>query len=196
LPSHYKPSDDTFLLADCAQKHRGRFALEIGTGSGYICGILKTGFKFVVATDIDADAIKVAREYVKGIRRKDGRPVKDVAFVCCDSSSAISNMRFDLIVINPPYLPSGAVGDITVDGGTEGIEVSIHMMEDCVRLLEANGILLIATSSLSNYRALMERMDALGISAVIIAGKKFEFEELIVIQGTFKLRVLPLRQDP
>ncbi|MGH9877981.1 MAG: methyltransferase, partial [Nitrososphaerales archaeon] len=108
---YYKPSEDTFLLAECLRDASGRTAMEIGTGSGYLSELLAKRFSTVVATDIDMDAIRQAKERVK-----------DVTFVCCDSSYAITNMKFDLIVMNPPYLPSNEIMDMTVDGGEDGIE--------------------------------------------------------------------------
>ncbi|MGH9922583.1 MAG: HemK2/MTQ2 family protein methyltransferase [Nitrososphaerales archaeon] len=175
---YYKPSDDTFLLAECLQNASGRSAMEIGVGSGYICELLTKHFRTVVATDIDLNAIEQAKEHVK-----------DVTVVCCDSSSAIANMKFDLIVMNPPYLPSNEIKDMAVDGGEDGIEVSTRMIKDSVRLLHSNGKILMVASSLANYNLLIEILRGLGLETEIINRKKLAFEEIMVLQGSFsKLR--------
>jgi len=148
--------------------------MEIGTGSGYICELLTKHFKTVVATDIDLNAIKQAKERVK-----------DATFVCCDSSSAITNMKFDLIIMNPPYLPSNEIKDITVDGGKDGIEVSSRMARDSVRHLHPSGKILMVASSLANYNLLIERLHGLGLETEIISRKKLAFEEIMVLQGSF-----------
>ncbi len=171
---YYRPSDDTFLLAECLQNASGRFAMEIGTGSGYICRLLETHFATVVATDIDVNAIKHAKD-----------TVHDVTFVCCDSSSAISNIRFDLIVMNPPYLPSEEILDAAVDGGKEGIEVTVKMINDSMRLLHPNGRMVIVASSAANYMMLAESLRQMGLATSIIGKKKLAFEEIMVLQATF-----------
>ena len=182
---YYKPSDDTFLLAECIQDISGESAMEIGTGSGYICELLKIRFKTVVATDIDLNAIKQAKGKVDGI-----------AFVCCDSSSAISNIRFDLIVMNPPYLPSDEIKDVTVDGGGDGIEVATRMVRDSIRLLHSNGRILIVASSLANYKMLIERLRELGLETNIISRKKLAFEEIMILEGSFSPRVSQPHRSP
>ena len=158
--------------------------MEIGTGSGYICELLKTRFKTVVATDIDLNAVKQAKDRVD-----------DVTFVCCDSSSAISNIRFDLIVMNPPYLPSEGTKDITVDGGRDGIDVTIQMVSDSIRLLHSSGRILIVTSSLANYKMLIERLREVGLDTSIISKKKLAFEEIMVLKASFSPYVSQLHQN-
>lgn len=168
--NYYRPSDDTFLLAECVQKFKGESALEIAVGSGYISNVLKENFRLVIATDIDPDAIRATRN-------------KANLLICCDSASAITNIMFDLVVINPPYLPSQQINDITVDGGRDGIEVSLKMLGDAVRLLKNNGVILLVTSSLANYASLLTHLQKLGFKVDIIGGKKLDFEELFVIQA-------------
>ncbi len=171
---YYKPSDDTFLLAECLENASGSSVMEIGAGSGYICELLKTRFKTVVATDIDFNAIKQAK----------GK-LKDVTFVCCDSAAAISNIRFDLIIMNPPYLPSDEIKDVAVDGGRDGIAITMRMVRDSVQLLHSNGRMLIVASSLANYKTLMEMLHDMDLESRVIAKKKLAFEEIMVLQSSF-----------
>jgi release factor glutamine methyltransferase len=166
---YYRPSDDTFLLAECAKNFSGDSALEIAAGTGYISNLLKKKFNSVVATDIDPDALREAG--------------KSVLSVCCDSASALANVVFDLIVINPPYLPSQGIHDLAVDGGKDGIEVTLNMLDDAIRLLKYNGTILVVTTSLANYNKLFAYMQKLGYKTDIVGRKKFTFEELLVIQG-------------
>ena len=156
------------------QNVSGRSAMEIGTGSGYLCELLTKHFKTVVATDIDPDTVRHAKERVEG-----------VAFVCCDSSSAITNMEFDLIVMNPPYLPSEGIKDVAVDGGKDGIDISTKMVTDSARLLHKDGKIMIVVSSLANYRLLMKRLHELGLKTSIIGQRKLAFEEIMILQASF-----------
>lgn len=166
---YYRPSDDTFLLAEYAQNFSGENALEIAAGTGYISNLLKDKFSCVVVTDINPEAIREAD--------------RSILQVCCDSASAIVNITFDLIVINPPYLPSQGIGDVAVDGGKDGIEVTLEMAEDAIRLLKHDGIILLVTSSLANYDELLTYLRKLGCKTDIVGKKKLDFEELYVIQG-------------
>ncbi|MEM2761051.1 MAG: methyltransferase [Nitrososphaerales archaeon] len=167
--TYYKPSDDTFLLAEFVENLRGKSALEIAAGSGYISKILKENFISVVATDIDPSALKEAR------RKAD-------LVVCCDSASAI-NAVFDLIVINPPYLPSDEINDLAVDGGKGGIEVTVKMLDDAIRLLKDSGMILLVTSTLADYGALVSHMNDLGLITDTVEKRKLDFEEILLIKA-------------
>jgi len=168
--NYYKASDDTFLLADCVRNLKGESVLEIAAGPGYVSNILKENFRLVISTDIDYYAIKEG----KG---------KSTLLVCCDSASVITNIMCDLVVINPPYLPSQQIDDVTVDGGKDGIETTLRMLEDAVRLLKTNGVIMFVTSSLANYNGLLLHMRELGFRTNIAGRKKLDFEELFVIEA-------------
>ncbi|MFQ5940173.1 MAG: HemK2/MTQ2 family protein methyltransferase [Nitrososphaerales archaeon] len=165
----YRPSDDTFLLAGYVEIFSGERALEIAAGTGYLSNLLKEKFSSVVATDVNPDAI---REVDKSIH-----------LVCCDSASAVVNFKFDLIVINPPYLLSQSIEDVAVDGGKDGTEVTLKMLEDAIRLLKCNGTILFVTSSLANYNKLLAYIRKRGYKTDIVATKKFDYEQLFVIEA-------------
>ncbi len=70
--------------------------IDIGTGSGAIAISLKKEILDVeiVATDINLEALKVAKENSKNL---------NINFVCCDLFNGIKE-KFDLIISNPPYI--------------------------------------------------------------------------------------------
>ncbi len=166
----YKPSDDTFLLAECIAHIKGDYALDICTGSGYIASILRKNFKYVVATDIDLKALL----YVKGLD-------DDIHILCCKGASCI-NRRFDLITLNPPYLPSSS-NDITVDGGEEGVEVTLEIMNECIELMHKDTRMLIVSSSLANINKILEFNS---LRCKIIRSKRISFEDIIIIEAMLK----------
>ncbi len=168
----YKPAEDTFLLASILEGIRGYNALEICTGSGYIARILARNFKSVVATDVDARALLYAKD----------SSMDNIHYICCNAAGAIVNIRFDLIAINPPYLPSDVINDVCVDGGKGGIEVARRMLKDAVRLLAYNGTIYMLISSLSDYTGLISFSRLLGLEATIVARKRYFFEDLLVIR--------------
>ena len=165
----YIPAEDTFFLADHIQNEKGRSALEIGTGSGYLSKILEKNFELVIATDIDNNAITTQDQKIQN-------------GVCCVSADALG-VQFDLIVCNLPYLPSNDIKDRTVDGGKEGLEIPIQIITSAKYRLKPGGKLLYLTSSLANYTKLMRQTELLGFDVSVLAKKKLFFEELVIVQA-------------
>ena len=49
----YPPSEDTFFIANNIENEKGDYALDVGSGSGYLTKLLSENFSFVVGTDIN-----------------------------------------------------------------------------------------------------------------------------------------------
>jgi len=114
----YKPAEDTFFLEDALKFYKGKCALEIGIGSGYLTHGLCKNYNLVVGTDISFNSLLFAKSnYLKNDN--------NVFLVCTDLAFPLQN-KFDLIISNPPYLPQESVQfeDNTVHGGAKGIELS------------------------------------------------------------------------
>ena len=165
----YPPSEDTFFIADNIEHEKGEFALDIGSGSGYLTRLLSENFSFVVGTDINYEVLKHQTYKTKNL-------------VCCNSSDAL-NTKFDLIVCNLPYLATDEILDIATDGGLEGLEIPLKIIKSAIPCLKTTGKFLFITSSLSNYQALIDETIKYGLTAKIIAKKKLFFEELIIIEA-------------
>ena len=91
----YLPAEDTFFLADQLKDISGKYALDIGCGSGYLTDILKSNFQLVIGTDISFNTLCTQN-------------FKTQNSICCHSADAL-NLQFDLIICNLPYLPEGAL---------------------------------------------------------------------------------------
>ena len=78
----YPPSEDTFFIANNIENEKGEFALDIGSGSGYLTKLLSENFSYVVGTDINFNVLK-------------NQTYKTENLICCNSSDAL-NMKFDL----------------------------------------------------------------------------------------------------
>lgn len=174
LTDTYVPAEDTFFLAEYIAKERGHAALEIGTGSGYLAKILEKNFALVVATDVDFAALKSQENTVQNN-------------ICCDGADAL-DVKFDLVVCNLPYLPSGQIIDKAVDGGPDGLVIPIRIIKSVGTCLGPGGKMLFLTSSLANYQKLMEQIRELGFTVKVLAKKKLFFEELIIIES---VRIIP-----
>lgn len=165
---YYKPAEDTLFLADNIENEKGKTALDIGTGSGFLARVLSANFEFVVATDINFSALQKAHEIVENC-------------ICCDSADAL-NCNFDLAVCNLPYLPSEGITDPAVDGLAEGLGVTTNIIKSASKAIRQNGKMVFLTSSLANYQELVRRTENLGFSVKIMAKKKLFFEELVLVE--------------
>jgi release factor glutamine methyltransferase len=92
------------LLAGQSSSDRELLVLDVGTGSGCIALALaaENPFLHVIATDVSEEALAVARRNAArhGLERR-------VDFVPGDLFRGLpEDLRFDLIVSNPPYIPA------------------------------------------------------------------------------------------
>ena len=165
----YCPAEDTIFFANYIQNEKGKNALDIGTGSGYLARVLLSNFELVVAADIDYYAMKKAHSVIENC-------------ICCNAADALSK-EFDLIICNMPYLPSDEITDNTTDGLTEGVVIPFEIIKSARNLIKKGGKIVFLTSSLANYKELLKRGESLGFHVKIVATKKIFFEELILIEA-------------
>jgi len=164
----YLPAEDTFFLADQLKNTSGDFALDIGCGSGYLSDILKSTFHFVVGTDISFNTLLQQNFKTQNV-------------ICCNSADAL-NLNFDLIICNLPYLATDEIIDVATDGGKDGLEMPIEIINSALPHLSKKGKFLFVTSSLSNYVGLIDFVKSQNFEAKIIDKKKLFYEELIIVQ--------------
>lgn len=165
----YPPSEDTFFIANNIENEKGEFALDIGSGSGYLTKFLSESFSYVVGTDINFDVL-IHQTY------------KTDNLICCNSSDAL-NIKFDFVVCNLPYLATDEILDIATDGGAEGFEIPKKIFDSAYYNIKENGKFVFVTSSLSNYQKLIDYAQNLGMKTRIMAKKKLFFEELILVEA-------------
>ncbi len=125
--------------------------LEIGTGSGAIAVSLT---KYnpsckIVASDISEDALKVALDNAKfnGVDER-------IEFILADLFLGIGRREsFDLIISNPPYIPSVDYEALpfevkyepkfALDGGRKGLDFYKKIIPESVERLSSNGYLIL-----------------------------------------------------
>jgi release factor glutamine methyltransferase len=170
----YPPSEDTYLLRDAAveEARNDDNALEVGTGSGVVAEALDERLECVVATDTNPSAVRATDE-------------RGVSSVRTDLVGAL-DATFDLVVFNPPYLPStdetpddsmsGALG-----GGETGRETAERFLEDVKRVLAPEGRVLLVASSLSGIEEFENRED---YTVERVASERYFFEDIVVLRLT------------
>ena len=112
-------------MADNIENEKGGFALDIGSGSGYLTKLLTENFSFVVGTDINFDVLK-------------NQTYKTENLVCCSGSEALK-IKFNFIVCNLPYLATDKILDVATDGGVEGFEIPKKIFDSVVCNMAENG---------------------------------------------------------
>jgi release factor glutamine methyltransferase len=148
--------------------------LEVGTGCGVIAKRVAERARCVIATDKNPRAVENAK--LNGVEATMGNLFADL------------DSRFDLIIFNPPYLPSR--GDISRDwqtqawdGGPSGREVIVQFLSQVGNYLTQKGRVLLVISSITGYKDVTELMHVQFRIVRVIAERKFFFETLYVVLG-------------
>ncbi|MBU4179928.1 MAG: methyltransferase [Actinobacteria bacterium] len=177
----YEPSEDSFLLADAALSEikGSERILEVGCGSGIISAVIKANTKAsVIGIDINPHAAKCTRE-------------NGVEVIRGNLLSCIKG-HFDLIIFNPPYLPTKEDErddgwlNAALDGGCDGRTVILRFLEDAGRCLVPDGKILMLVSSLTGIDEIRSRMVSMGYAVEDIRQENYMFEQLTVLSASKK----------
>ena len=170
----YVPSDDSLLMIDAINKLplSGRSVLDLGAGSGILGLYCAVQGAEVTASDIEATAL----EHIERIAA-----ILQVRIKVC-LSDLFSNIpdQFDLILFNPPYLPSVGVSDRSVDGGIGGVVLADRFLEQLPNHLNKGAYAFLLLSSLNEPASVRDRHGELEFS--VVAKKPLFFEELEVLR--------------
>jgi release factor glutamine methyltransferase len=148
--------------------------LDMGTGSGILAAYCSRRGADVTASDIDIEAIRA-------LQLTSDRMGISIKLVTCDLFSEIPE-RFDIVIFNPPYLPSSTIGDRTTDGGKHGTEVINRFLDELTQHLVGNGRGMLVVSSLNDPEHLMMRHP--GLSFRKVRERSLFFERLYVLEAT------------
>jgi release factor glutamine methyltransferase len=170
----YAPSDDSLLMIDAIAQLplSGKRVLDVGTGSGILALYCAMHGADVTAGDIDREAIEQASQAAVEL---------GVQINAC-FSDLFSNIdaRFDLILFNPPYLPSLEVADISTDGGPRGTMLVTRFLEELPSHFAHGAEAYLLLSSINDPPSVQLRHENLEFG--VVARKTLFFEELQVLR--------------
>jgi len=172
----YQPEKDTHLLLKYALREAKPEdkILEVGTGSGLIAKEMTKISKNTIAVDINPHACISAK-------------CAGVEVIRCDLLSCIRG-RFDLILFNPPYLPTSPDERINdwleyaLDGGENGRKTIERFADVLENIMSGTGRCLLLVSSLTGIEEVSNYLSNLGLLSFIIAEEQVEDEKLFILR--------------
>ncbi|MCG2872632.1 MAG: methyltransferase [Acidilobus sp.] len=103
-PCVYEPSDDTWIAVEALERlealgYRFESVLDLGSGTGVLAAVARALFNpsLVAAVDLSPYAARATRLTVG----------PDALVAQCNGGRCLRG-RWDLVILNPPYLPAGA----------------------------------------------------------------------------------------
>ncbi len=129
---------------------------DVGTGSGAIAVSLahelnKRHQKYkITASDISADALKIARQNAEKILPTDQKDSVSINFLQSNLLESFPQEKLDIIVANLPYIPSARIPHlpksvidyepaIALDGGLDGLDYIGRLLQQAKSYLLPNG---------------------------------------------------------
>ena len=188
------PRQETELLVDlalgaiAASRAARPVVMDVGTGSGAIALAIAANSPAarVFAADISAAALAVAKRNANALGLADR-----VSFIRCDALAAARG-HIDLIVSNPPYIPSADMANLqpeikreprlALDGGADGLDPFRRLARQASRALAPGGALIaeltpgqmdaaesIARTLIPRARRISRRQDLFGDDRALVA---------------------------
>ena len=187
--------------------------LEIGCGSGFVSQFIQSKAPPVhmVGIDINPNAVLCSRrngvcayqsdmfeifERNRRVQSSDSPPDKlpdklpdELPDELPDNLPAMPANGFDLILFNPPYLPTAEDERVpgylnyAFDGGVFGRDSIDRFLEEVGDYLSDRGFFLLLISSLTGLDEVIGAMKMNGFSAEVLGRAKVSFEELFVLKG-------------
>jgi release factor glutamine methyltransferase len=177
-PGVYRPRADTWLLAGAllaAEVPPGSRVLDVGTGTGALSVVAaQAGAGSVTAVDLSRRAVWAARvnTSVRGLA---------VRVVRGDVLAEGVGSGFDVVLANPPYVPSRAAAPPgrgaarAWDAGPDGRAVLDRLCAAAPRLLAPCGTLLLIHSALCDADLTLGRLDGAGLRTSVVGRTHIPF---------------------
>ncbi|WP_431235602.1 HemK2/MTQ2 family protein methyltransferase [Mycolicibacterium psychrotolerans] len=193
VPGVYAPQQDSQLLIEAMTVTgavTGRRVVDLCTGSGVIAiAAAQLGARSVTAFDICPKAVRCAADNA------------DEAGVGVDArlgtwGDALASGPFDLVVSNPPYVPtspdahleeiSADVGPSTAwNAGVDGRQVLNPLCDSAAELLSESGTMLIVQSEFSDTEQSLSRLRGAGLDADVVLRQIIPFGPVLSARASW-----------
>jgi len=170
----YEPREDSFLLLKHIKDYAKGLVLDMGTGTGILVEEASKHADKAIGVDVNKEAIEFCKNKFNNI--------KNIKFKNSDLFSSLKE-KFNLIIFNPPYLPSEPkASDIALDGGKQGYEMIEQFLKKAKKHLKKDGKILLLFSSLSKKEKINNILISEGYSYKEIDKQHIHFEDLYVYE--------------
>ncbi|MBN2367565.1 methyltransferase [Candidatus Woesearchaeota archaeon] len=173
----YEPGEDSYLMQKYVEEYSEvNSVLDMGTGTGIQAITAAKKAKKILAVDINPDAVKTAR--ISGQIEK----IKNIEFIESNLFEKVTG-KFDLIIFNPPYLPEEKnVKDIALVSGKRGCDTTIKFLDALGPFLNADGKILLTSSSLASQSLISEAIARNLFESKILEKIHVFFEDIILYE--------------
>ncbi len=220
----YEPAEDSYLLLDTLSSSteaswlQERFSpttsspllVEVGTGSGVVIAFLAAHAKTIfgredvlaLGVDVNANACGSTTETVSRAVTEQGSASSYLGSVCSDLTFSILEASIDVLVFNPPYVPtpelpagpgyvrSGFEADshllsLSYAGGIDGMETTYRLLRALPTVLSQRGvayILLCTQNKPEEAKHFVNSVLSMQVETVNTSGKKAGWEKLQIIR--------------
>lgn len=151
----YDPAEDSFFFLESLSNIavEGLRVVEVGCGCGVLS--LECARRGASVVGIDCNPFAVALSSLNAKSNKDSLK-GSFEVLQSDCLTAFSQLRsFDLVICNPPYLPSSKelsddwIG-VACEGGSDGLYLIRRLFVEAKDVLKKDGMLLVIVSSLTS----------------------------------------------
>lgn len=185
-PEVYDPAEDTFLLLEEIDPHVEDSVFEIGSGTGIIALYCVQEGANVICSDINPFAVDlIKKNYKKNKSQLTGSlEIRKGSLF----DVLLKDETFNLIVFNPPYLPTskeeyiGGSGwfDKAVAGGKNGLETTKPFLQQLPKYLRDDGRSFTIVSSKSPRIEFDQTIKKNNLKSTIVSSQSFTDETLEV----------------
>lgn len=228
----YEPSEDSYLLLDTLSSEtettflKARFppdspspvVLEVGTGSGVVIAFVLAQAERIfgradamcLGADVNRFAceatLKTAKLAAKDARDAGSKPATFFEGMTSDLTTAIRPGSVDVLIFNPPYVPSEELPSsppandtapdsfardsnllaLSTDGGVDGMETTDRLLAELPSVLSHRGVAYILLCAQNKPKTVIDRIrnwqDSWSVEEVGSSGKKAGWERLRIIR--------------
>jgi release factor glutamine methyltransferase len=166
-PGVFAPRSDAGVLLDAALPRLRGDVLDLCAGSGVLALAAAPHAQSVLAVDLSRRAAATIR--VNGLLNRRAVEVRRG-----DLFAAVGSRRFDLILTNPPYVPTppgarSVVGSRAWEGGPRGRDLLDRICAGAAAHLRPGGEVLIVQSAVADIARTRELLRGVGLAVEVIA---------------------------